>query len=101
MQLQMALRCIRLDPSDVDVVDTLHLADISRSGMGAYTDRAFYPGQRVVVCMPLSGENGRRNLYARVVRCRPDDEGYRVGLEFESATFPAWQSQDLTALAAA
>ena len=97
----MALRCIRLDPSDVDVVDTLHLADISRSGMGAYTDRPFYPGQRVVVCMPLSGENGRRNLYARVVRCRPDEEGYRIGLEFESTTFPVWQSHDLTALAAA
>jgi len=83
-QLQLALRCVRLDPDGGDPVDLLHTIDISRSGIGAYTDRAFYPGQRIVLSLPLSSQSGRRNVYATVTRCRQCEEGYRVGLEFDA-----------------
>lgn len=84
--LKMNLSGIRLDPDGGDVVDTLHMLDISRSGMGATCARPFYPGQRIVVCMPLSPQRGGRNIYATVVRCRQCQAGHHVGLEFDSAS---------------
>ena len=47
-QLQVTLRGLRLDP-DGDLVDILHMLDISRGGMGAIVDRPYYRGQRVVL----------------------------------------------------
>ncbi len=99
-QLQMALRAIRLDPDGGDPVDTLHMVDISRSGLGAYTDRPLYPGQRILLCLPLSSNGGRRNIYATAVRCRQRDEGYRVGLEFDTASVGAWCGMNGAAIAA-
>ncbi|MFA6133620.1 MAG: PilZ domain-containing protein [Phycisphaerae bacterium] len=99
--IRMSLRCIRLDPDGGDVTDTLDMMDISRGGMGARCERSFYPGQRIVLALPLAGERGRRNVYATVVRCRPDAEGYNLGLEFEPVTTGAWYgSASATALAA-
>ena len=86
-QLQMTLRCIRLDPDCGEVTDTLHMLDISRGGMGAVCDRAFYPGQRIVLCVPLTEKSGRRNIYATVIRCRQSQEGYAVGMEFDNVSF--------------
>ncbi len=88
--LRMSLRCVRLDPDGGDVEDTLHMVDISRSGMGAICQRPFYPGQRIVLCLPQSEGNGRRNIYASVVRSRLDDEAYHVGLEFDRTPATAW-----------
>jgi len=88
-QLRMSLRCIRLDPDCGDVVETLHMTDISRSGLGAVCDRSFYPGQRIVLALPLSERNGRRSIYASIVRCRQGREGYHVGLQFDSASLGA------------
>ena len=85
-QLQLTLRGIRLDPDGGEVVDTLHMQDISRSGIGAICDRSYYPGQRVVLCLPLTPQGGRRNIYATVVRCRHLEEGYRVGMEFDGVS---------------
>jgi len=99
--LQMNLPCIRLDPDGGDVADSLQMYDISRSGIGAYCNRPFYPGQRIVLCLPLTGETGRRNIYASIVRCRPELEGYRVGMEFEPSSLCAWTaSTGLNAYAA-
>jgi hypothetical protein len=58
-RLAMTLGCIRLDPDGGDVVDSLHMTDISLGGLGAYCNRPYYPGQRIVLSLPLSGE--RRN----------------------------------------
>ena len=88
--LQMVLHGIRLDPDGDDVVNMLQMTDISRGGMGAVSDRAFYPGQRLVMCLPLTTGGARRNVYAMVVRCRQDKEGYRVGLAFDNASSGAW-----------
>jgi len=90
--LQMALRCVRLDPDGGDVVDTLHMQNISRSGMGVLCDRTFYPGQRVVLCLPLSKSGGRRSIYASVVHCRQGTEGHSVGIEFDSVPVGAMSS---------
>lgn len=100
-QLQMTLTCIRLDPDGGDVLDTLHMVDISRSGLGAISDRPYYPGQRIVLCLPLSPNGGRRNIYARVVRCRQDQEGYRIGLQFDSTSMAAWYGPATAAAPAA
>lgn len=100
--VQMPLRCIRLDPANVDVVDTLHTLDISRSGLGAHTDRAYYPGQRILLDMPMSETHGRRRIYASVKRCSQDSQGYRVGLKFDSVIIGAFYAgQGLPAVLAA
>ncbi|MFP4140041.1 MAG: PilZ domain-containing protein [Planctomycetota bacterium] len=85
-KLQMTLQGIRLDPDGGDVVDSLHMFDISRSGMGVKTRRSFYPGQRVVLCLPLSDHGGRRNIYATVIRCSKEQDGFDVGMEFDSVS---------------
>ncbi len=82
-QLHLMLHGIRLDPDGGNVQDTLQMLDISRTGMGALSDRYLYPGQRVVLCLPLHPDGGRRNLYAAVVRCQKGQEGFRIGLEFD------------------
>jgi c-di-GMP-binding flagellar brake protein YcgR len=81
----MRLSGIRLDP-DGDLVENLQMLDISRGGMGAFCERAFYPGQRIVLCLPLTGDRGRRNVYAAVVRSAEMKGGYRVGLQFDPAS---------------
>ena len=86
----MPLWCLRLDPDGYDVVDILDTVDISRAGLGVTTDRSYYPGQRIVVSLPMSEAQGHRNLYATVVRCQPQDKGSRVGLRFDSASVGSW-----------
>jgi hypothetical protein len=100
-QLQMTLRCIRLDPDCGEVVDTLHMVDISRCGMGAICDRTFYPGQRIVLCLPMTDKSGRRSIYATVVRCRQGHEGHAVGLEFDSVSSGARSGVAMVEAAAA
>ncbi len=83
-RLAMTLGCIRLDPDGGDVVDTLHMRDISRSGLGAYSARPYYPGQRIVLNLPTPADEGRRNVYATIVRCRQAEEGYSIGFAFDA-----------------
>jgi len=99
-EMRARANCICLDPDAVDVVSTLQTLDISRSGLGAYAERAFYPGQRVVVCLPRSPETGRRSLCATVVRCDSRDEAYHVGLEFDSAAAAGSRGRFSVAIAA-
>ena len=89
MQLRMAVRVIRLDPDGGDVLDSLETLDISRGGIGAVTQRPLYPGQRVLLRLPLSSNGGRRSIYATVVRCRRTEDGYKVGMEFDSVSIGA------------
>jgi hypothetical protein len=83
-RLAMTLGCIRLDPDGGDVVDSLHMRDISRGGLGAYSARPYYPGQRIVLNLPIPADAGRRNVYATIVRCRQAEEGYSVGFAFDA-----------------
>ena len=92
MAMQARVNCICLDPDAVDVVTTLETTDISRGGLGARAERVFYPGQRLVVCLPRSSETGRRSRCATIVRCDNRDDGYRLGLEFDGATAAGSQS---------
>ena len=89
--LQVPLWCLRLDPDGYDVVDILDAVDISHAGLGVNTDRSYYPGQRMVVSMPISETQGHRNICATVVRCQPEDKRNRVGLRFDSASIGAWR----------
>ncbi len=82
--IQMRLDCIRLDPDGEDIVDSLQTLNISSSGIGAIAQHRFYPGQRVLLCLPLTSIGGHRNVYASVVRCRQERDGYNVGLKFDS-----------------
>lgn len=84
-QLRLALRGLRLDPGG-EMVDTFHMVDISRGGLGAIVDRPYYRGQRVVMSLPALDNGPRRSVYASVVRCRSDHEGYHVGLRFEQGS---------------
>ncbi len=90
-RLSMALGCIRLDPDGGDVVDSLGMVDISRSGLGANCSRRYYPGQRIVLNLPLPANGLRKNIYATVIRCRETEGGsheadggsFRAGFEFD------------------
>ena len=88
--VQMPLWCLRLDPDGYDVVDILDAVDISAAGLGVTTDKSYYPGQRMVVSLPISETQGHRNICATVVRCQPQDKRNRVGLRFDSASIGAW-----------
>jgi len=80
----MTLGCVRLDPDGGDVIDSLRMTDISCGGLGAHCDRTHYPGQRIVLSLPLPPNGGRKNLYATIIRCSPAGAGYSVGFEFDA-----------------
>ncbi|MHC4982869.1 MAG: PilZ domain-containing protein [Planctomycetota bacterium] len=89
-RVKMMLKGIRLDPDGGDVVETLHMQDISRGGLGAVVTRSFYPGQRMVLSLPLSRNAGKRSIHARIVHCSNEDGCYRVGLEFDATSVGNW-----------
>ena len=93
VHIEMALQAVRLDPDDVDVTDRLHMTDVSRSGVGAISDRSYYPGQRLLIYLPLTGQSGQRVLYATIRRCRRHAQGYRLGMEFDRMSMDTWYSQ--------
>jgi hypothetical protein len=100
-RLHLMLHGINLDPEAGEVRDTLEMLDISRGGMGAIADRWMYPGQKIILCLPLHPEGGRRNVYATVIRCGRQQGGYRVGLQFDHAAVSAVQGLGLARAAAA
>lgn len=89
-KLECAFQGVRLDPDGCNVVDTFEGVDISRSGVGAFSSRSYYPGQRVVVALPLSDRSGHRNIYAKVVRSRQKDRQWEVGLAFDGVSADTW-----------
>ena len=99
--LQMNLRGIRLDPECCEPTDCLRMRDISRNGMGAQSDHPFYPGQHILLSLPILRGAGRRSVNARVVRCSRGREGYAIGLEFETASTGAWCGSGSASFAAA
>jgi len=102
VSLKMGVQCVRLDPHEGDVIDRVHMVDLSRSGVGAVSDRWYYPGQRVVVCLPPLGTSGKRQMSATVRRCRADREkGYRIGLEFDCTSVGNFSGIDPNAMVVA
>jgi hypothetical protein len=97
----MVMQAIRLDPDGGDVSDQLHMVDVSRGGVGAISDRAYYPGQRILLCLPLNPQSGQRTLYATIRRCRRHAEGYQVGMEFDHTSQDSWYASGAMAAAAA
>ena len=99
-RLTMTLGCVRLDPDGGDVLDSLYMTDISRGGLGADCDRRHYPGQRIVLSLPLPVNHERKNVYATIVRCNPVATGYRVGFEFDAPYVgSAYASEQMVAAA--
>jgi len=98
-QLQMTLRALRMDPEG-DSMETFHMMDISRSGIGALAEHAYYPGQRVVLSLPIPGQSNRRSVYATVVRCRAEQDGYRLGMMFDKTSISNFDTHYGLAVAA-
>jgi len=88
-----------MDPDGGDVLDKIQMMDISRSGLGAFSRRPFYPGQRIVLSLPISPEGRRRNVHATICRCRAIQDGYRIGLEFDGYKAGASMESHLPAAA--
>jgi len=99
-QLNISAHCVRLDPDGGDVTDRIDVLDISRGGMGAISSRPFYPGQRVILCLPDAQGVGYRNIHAAIVRCRHRADGYRIGLEFDPNAVCTWADSDMQVAAA-
>ena len=66
-----------------------------------FSDQAYYPGQRVLLCLPAGEDTGRRTMHATVRRCQPHREGYRLGLEFDSGSLHSWYEPAEEAMMAA
>ncbi|MGA2266401.1 MAG: PilZ domain-containing protein [Phycisphaerae bacterium] len=88
--MQIKLRCVRLDPDGENVLDFIHAIDISRSGIGVISSRPFYPGQRILLCLPQTETTGQRNICASVIRSRLAEDKYHVGLEFDRSIASDW-----------
>lgn len=99
-RVQMAVDCVRLDPDGGNVMDSIHIVDVSQGGMGAVSDRAFYPGQRVLLHLPSTQDGGQRNIHATVVRCRHRNEGFRIGMQFDASVAATWADRATMAIAA-
>ena len=95
--LQITLRALRMDP-DGDSMETFNMTDISRGGIGVVSDRTYYPGQRVVLNMPLPDGPKRQRVYATIVRCQSKPDGYHLGMMFDR---PAVSTVDVMAQVAA
>jgi hypothetical protein len=99
--VHMGVRCIRLDPHEGGVVDEVDMVDLSSSGVGAISDSWYYPGQKVVVCLPADTDHGKRQMQATVKRCLSrNEEGYRIGLEFDHKSHNTWTNVSTEAVAA-
>jgi len=83
--LQITLRALRMDP-DGDSMETFTMTDISRGGIGAVSERTYYPGQRVVLNMPMPDAPQRQRVYATIIRCRHKRDGYHLGMSFDKPT---------------
>ena len=100
--VHMGVRCIRLDPHEGDVIDELDMVDLSRSGAGAVSNNWYYPGQKVVVCLPGDTEHGKRQICSTVRRCLSrQEDGFRLGLEFDHNSLNTWSSLSTRATIAA
>ena len=85
--VSMGMECVFFDPDGPRVMDHMDMVDLSRSGVGALSKNRYYPGQRVMICLPAAGDGSDRSMYATVARCIPDREGgYHIGLSFDAAT---------------
>lgn len=98
-QLQMSLRALKMDPEG-DSLETFYMMDISRSGIGALAGQAYYPGQRVVLNLPIPNQPNRRSVYATVVRCRAEQDGYRLGMMFDKTSISNFDTNHGLAAAA-
>jgi hypothetical protein len=49
--------------------------------------------------MPLSSTSGRRNVYGTVIRCRQVEEGYHLGVQFDSVAMGAFANGPAVAAA--
>ena len=101
--LDTAVPCIRLDPDAADILGVLYTVDISRGGMGALSDRPYYPGQRLILHLPRTAETPQRDICATIVRSRFDETvgKHRIGLAFDSVAMGAWCGVGVHAVAAA
>ena len=100
--VHVGVRCIRLDPHEGGVIDQVDMVDLSRSGVGAVSEKWYYPGQKVVVCLPADSLHGKRQMQATVRRCLSrHEEGYRIGLEFDQNSLTSWASYGAPAVVAA
>ena len=100
--VHIGVRCIRLDPYEGDVIDKVDMVDLSRGGVGVVSDNWYYPGQKVVVCLPAAAEHGKRQIRATVRRCLSrQEDGYHIGFEFDHNSLNAWSSMSTRAVVAA
>jgi len=61
----------------------VQLRDLSDGGAGLHTDAPLALEEPVAVCFPPSGGERGYDLIGHVVRCAPDGEGYRLGVQFD------------------
>ena len=100
--VHLDVRCIRLDPHEGGIIDEVDMVDLSRSGVGAVSDNWYYPGQKVVVCLPADTEHGKRQIPATVRRCLSrHEDGYHIGMEFDHNSLNTWSSLSTRATVAA
>lgn len=61
----------------------VQLRDLSDGGAGLHTDMPLGLDEPIAVCFPPSGADHGFDVIGHVVRCVPDGDGYRLGIQFD------------------
>ncbi len=66
-------------------ITTLHLRDVSDTGMGALCEHPLTRGTRVALLIPPHGPESGFDVFGEVVRCKPAHRGYEIGIALDQA----------------
>lgn len=76
--------------SDRFPVCTVHMHDLSSTGVGATCNAPFERLEPITICIPPHGADQGFDLPGRVVRCEPNGQGmFDLGIELAEANEPA------------
>lgn len=63
---------------------SIQLLNMSDGGLGGRCDLPLAPDEPVTVCIPPHGADRGFDLVGHVVRSRPGEQGYQVGIVFDA-----------------
>ncbi len=62
-------------------IGSMHLRDMSQTGIGAFSPRFLPLETEVTLFFPPHGSERGFDLHGKVVRCEHDEDGYDVGIQ--------------------
>lgn len=79
-----ALACTSQGRNPSRRIFTLHLTNMSQTGLGATVQDAIEVGARVTVFFPPHGAEHGFDFFGTVIRCQHHESGQEIGIEFQA-----------------